>query len=311
MKMMMNKIVFLFLALILSSILFSCNSEKENRPMTKEEKDYRYARIYIDEGVYDMMEKPYSVFDSIDQNAELTVKKATAWDCMKELMTGKAEAIITPMDYTKYWDSVMKKYDVKPFIRMTIAYDALVFYVKFDSPLDSMTAGQIEELLMNKNKSVRDYFPKIKNEYHFVTNSPLSSEAVNLKAMVLKGKKEKRRIYYFPSQDSVKSFVKAYDAIGIGYLSQVIHDPDLRPLRISYIDSNSKYVFPHAVHQANIVRRLYPYIVTHYIYVFSKQKEAAMRLGRYISKHPKSQKYFLNYGIAPAFAKIKLIDEVN
>ena len=311
MKTMMNKTIFAAITIFLFTVLFACNSKKEDRPLTKEEKDYRYARIYIDEGVYDMMEKPCLLFDTLDQNAELTIKKAAAWDCMKELLTGNAEAIITPMDYTKYWDSVMKKYEIKPFVRMTIAYDALVFYVKFDSPLDSLTSAQIEELLMDKHKSISRYFPKIKNEYHFVTNSPLSSEAVYMKTMVLKGKKEKRRIYYFPSQDSVKSFVKTYDAIGIGYLSQVIRDPDLRPLRISFIDSSGKYVFPHAVHQANIVRRLYPYIVTHYIYVFSKQKEAAMRLGRYISKHAKAQKYFLDYGIAPAFAKIKLIDEVN
>jgi len=309
--MKMNKTFNLLFALLLVGLLYSCDSEKESRPLTNEEKEYKYARINIDEGVYDMMLKPCLTFDTLDQNAEITLKKATAWDCMKELLTGNTEGIITAMDYTKYWDSVMNKYDIKPFKRMPIAYDALVFYVKFESPLDSMTAGQIEELLMNKHKTISDYFPRIKNDYHFVTNSPLSSEAVNLKSMVLKGKKEKRRIYYFPSYDSVKSFVKTYDAIGIGYLSQIKSDPDLRALRISYIDTSGKYIFPHTVHQANIVRRLYPYIVTHYIYVFSKEKEAAMRLGRYISKHANAQRYFLDYGIAPAFAKIKLIDEVN
>ena len=311
MKKMMNNVIVLFVLGFLTFVLISCNSNSNKKPLTQEEKDYKYARIYIDEDVYSLMEKPCLVFDSLDASAELTIKKAQAWDCMKELLTGGAEAIITPMPMTKYWDSIMAKYDIKPLVQMKIAYDALTFYVKFDSPLDSLTDEQIVELLMNKNKKISDYFRKIKDDYGFVTSSPLSSEAENLHKLVLKGKKEKRKVYYAPNQDSVKEIVKTKKAIGIGYLSQVIHDPDLRPLRISYIDSNGTYIFPHAVHQANIVRRLYPYIVTHYIYIISKSKDAAMRLGRYISKHGNAQKYFLNSGIAPAFAKIKLINEVD
>ncbi len=303
-------LLFSFLLLFIT-FLNSCDSEKTNRPMTQEEKDYKYARIYIDEGIYDLMIKPCELFDSIDYNAELTIAKASAWDCMKELLTGNAEGVIVAMGQTKYWDSVMKKYDIKPLVQMEIARDALTFYVRFDSPLDSLTDEQIYELLTNKNKSIKDYFPKLKNDFLFVTNSPLSSEAENLKKLVLKGKNAQRRIYYLPSSDSVKALVKSNNVIGIGYLSQVLHDPDLRPLRISFIDSTGKYIFPHAVHQANIVRKLYPYIVSHYIYIISKKKEAAMRLGRYISKHGNAQRYFLDAGIVPAFAKIKLIDEVN
>ena len=311
MKKMTNSSIFFALTLLAILFLNSCDQNKSDRPMTQEEKDYKYARIYIDEGIYDLMIKPCEVFDSIDYNAELTIKSTSAWDCMKQLLTGYAEGVIVAMGQTHYWDSVMKRYNIKPLVQMTIARDALTFYVRFNSQLDSLTDEQIYELLMNKNKSIRDYFPRLKNEFLFATNSPLSSEAVNLKQLVLKGKQAKRRIYYLPNHDSVKSLVKSSDVIGIGYLSQIIHDPDLRPLRISFIDSSGKYIFPHAVHQANIVRKLYPYIVTHYIYVISKKKEAAMRLGRYISKHGNAQRYFLKAGIVPAFAKIKLIDEVN
>ncbi len=311
MKMMTKNILIAILFILFLSFFSACNSENKNRPMTQEEKDDRYARIYIDDGVYNLMEKPCLLFDSLDVKAELTIKKAPAWECMKELLTGGAEAIVTPMPITKYWDSIMTKYNVNTPVKMKIAYDALTFYVKFDNPLDSLTDEQIVELMMNKDKKISDYFKNIKGDYGFVTSSPLSSETVNLHKLVLKGKKEKKRIFYAPNQDSVKLIVKSTNAIGIGYLSQIIHDPDLRALRISFIDSSGKYVFPHAVHQANIVRKLYPYIVTHYIYIISNTKEAAMRLGRYISKQGNAQRYFLNSGIVPAFAKIKLINEVD
>jgi len=306
-----SKHVLIGIFLLVAGILISCNNQTENKPMTQEQKDYKFARIYIDDAVFDMMYPQCIKYDSIDTNAELTISDSTAWDCMAKLLTGEAEAIITPKEYTQYEDSIMNAYGVESHVKMRIAYDALTFFVKYDSPLDSLSVEQIEGLMFDKSKRFSDYFRNINKDYVFVTNSNLSSEAVNLEQLVLKNKKSKRRIFYFPSHDSVITFVKNYDAIGIGYLSQIIREPDLKPLRISYIDSAGNYIYPRAVHQANIVRKLYPYIVTHYMYVFSKDKEAAMRLGRYLSKHGDAQRYFLNYGIAPAFAQIKIIDEVN
>lgn len=301
-----------FIMFFVLSILFvGCNNKTNNEAKIQQEKDYRFARIYIDEGIYSMMKDITATFDSVDANSEFVFEKASAWDGMAKLLTGDAEALITPKDYTHYEDSIMQAFNIDPHVRMVFAYDALVFYVRYDSPLDSLSVEQIEKLLFNKNVRFSEFFPKLSRDYLFVTNSHLSSEIVNLQNLVLKGKKEDRRIYYFPNHDSVITFVKENDAIGIGYLSQILKEPDLKPLRISFVDSTGQYIFPRAVHQANIVRRLYPYIVSHYIYVQSETKEAAMRLGRFLSKVGDAQRYFLNYGIAPAFAQIKLIDEVN
>lgn len=302
---------YFILFFVLSILFVGCNNKTNNEAKTQQEKDYRFARIYIDEGIYNMMKDITATFDSIDANSEFVFEKASAWDGMAKLLTGDAEALITPKDYTHYEDSIMQAFNIDPHVRMLFAYDALVFYVRYDSPLDSISVEQIEKLLFNKNVRFSEFFPKLSRDYLFVTNSHLSSEIVNLQNLVLKGKKEDRRIYYFPNHDSVITFVKENDAIGIGYLSQILKEPDLKPLRISFVDSTGQYIFPRAVHQANIVRRLYPYIVSHYIYVQSETKEAAMRLGRFLSKVGDAQRYFLNYGIAPAFAQIKLIDEVN
>jgi hypothetical protein len=115
---------------------------------------------------------------------------------------------------------------------------------------------------------------------------------------------------YFQSSDSVRKYVLEHrDAIGVGYLSQITREMNLKPLSVSYFDSAGNYVFPHAVHQANIVQKFYPYIITHYVYIFDERFENPLRLARFLSKSGIAQRYFKDAGIVPAFAKIKLIDE--
>ncbi len=310
--MKMNK-PFRILFLMLSPIIFfvfGCTEAKKSDAQIKEEKNDRFAKVSIEDGLYPMMINPCLQFDTLDATADCTFKSVPGLEAMQNLLTGEADAIILARDYTRFEDSVMKAYKVKPHVRMPFAYDALVFYVNYTVQIDTLSDLQIKAMLSDRNKQIQDYFPRIKEDFEFVTNSHLSSELVNINQLILKGKSLQRKFKMLPSADSAMNYVKnRKNAIGIGYLSQVIKQPDLKMIRIGYNDSAGKYIYPRTVHQANIVRKLYPYIVTDYIYIFDESKNAAMRLGRYISKHGNVQKYILNWGIAPAFAKIKLIDE--
>ena len=68
----------------------------------------------------------------------------------------------------------------------------------------------------------KKYYPKLEFEPEFITNSHLSSEAYNLKKLVIGNKTEQRFIRMLPSADSVKKYVlNNHRAIGIGYLSQI------------------------------------------------------------------------------------------
>jgi ABC-type phosphate transport system substrate-binding protein len=308
----MNKSVYKLILLLLPIILFvfGCTETKKSDAEIKEEKNARFAKVSIEEGLYPMMINPCLQFDTLDATADCTFKRVPGLEAMQNLLTGEADAIILARDYTKFEDSVMKAYKVKPHVRMPVAYDALVFYVNYQVPIDTLSDTQIKALMSNKNKQMKDYFPRLKEEFEFVTNSHLSSELVNINQLILKNNSLQRKLKMLPNADSAMNYVKnRMNAIGIGYLSQVIKQPDLKMIRIGYSDSVGRYIYPRTVHQANIVRKLYPYIVTDYIYIFDESKDAAMRLGRYISKHGNVQKYLLNWGIAPAFAKIKLIDE--
>ncbi len=290
---------------LLFPIFFGCNNDSKNngQELTK-------ITVYCDEAIYDIIKPLVVQFDSLDPQGEVIFKKTSSMDAMVKLLSGETNAIILPRNYTHYEDSMMKVFSVEPHKRMKYAADALVFYVSVKSEIDTLTDAQIKEYLSNPNYNLNDKNRRIKVNPTLVINNGLSSEVQNLQTLVSGKNPIKRKLKMFNSYDSVKSYI--YDNvndIGIGYLSQIISESKFRPLSISFLDSNKKYIFPHVVHQSNIAQSLYPYIVNHYFYVSDKRQDLPMRLGRYLSTHPTAQKYINQIGLVPAFAKIHLIGE--
>lgn len=287
---------------------FACNQEEKTQENAQSE--IKNLRVYCDESIYEVVKKPLMIFDSIDIKVNLQITKSTAFDAMKMFLAGECDVVLLPRNYSNYEDSMMAAYGVKPHLRMPVAKDALVFYVNYDSPLDTLNDKEIVDLILNKIKAFKDYYPRIKNEPLFVTNNNKSSEVENIFQLVTKKQKINRGLKLLETSDSVKSFMlNNSDNIGIGYFSNIIGDPKFRALPIGFVDSAGKYVFPRTVHQSNILQGFYPYIVTYWIYVQDQNNDEAMRLARFISKHPTAQKYFNDFGLVPAYARINLIDE--
>jgi hypothetical protein len=173
-----------------------------------------------------------------------------------------------------------------------------------------MTDAQLKEILTKSDGSFKKFFPQFKKEPVFVCNESNSSEYANLKSIVLKSEPAKNKIKYEMNSETVRKYVKEnQNTIGIGYLSQVVKDPELKCLMFSYIDTAGKYIFPHVVHQANILRKYYPYIVNHYVYILNKQRDRAFWFAMFLEREFVVQSYFNNSGIVPAYAKIRLIEE--
>ncbi len=292
-----------FLSLLLCFGLFSCKTEE--KPV-----EQRRILVYCDEAIYNLMKPCVDHYDSTGSLVKVTFRKTTAWDAMAKLLARETDAIIIARDYTRYEDSLMKAFGVFPHTRLVLAYDALVFYVSKDSPLDTLTDEQIRNYLTSKNFSLKKIYKQLETEPTIVVNSALSSELVNLNQLVLKGKNIARPLKIFQSHDSVKAYVKSNpNAIGVGYLSHLFREPDLRALPISFIDSTGKYIFPHNVNQPNILRELYPYIVKHYIYVLDKLNDNSMTFARYLYNPGYAQKFFFENGIIPANAEFRLIED--
>lgn len=300
----MKKLLIINFYAFLFAIILSACGKQEQIP------EQRKILVYCDEAIYNLILPCVDHYDSTGSVVKVTLRKTTAWDAMAKLLARETDAIIISRDYTRYEDSLMKAFGVFPHTRLVLAYDALVFYVSKDSPLDTLTDEQIRNYLINKNFSLKKIYKQLDNEPIIVVNSPLSSELVNLNQLVLKGKNISRPLKIFQTHDSVKNYVKTNpNAIGVGYLSHLFAEPDLRPLPISFIDSSGKYIFPHNVNQPNILRENYPYIVKHYIYVLDKLNDNSMTFARYLYNPGFAQKFFFEKGIVPANAEFKLIEE--
>ncbi len=293
----------IFLFVILSLILLSACNNSNNQPSQPE----TVLKVYCDNGFYDAVKVPSDEFDSLNITLKIDLTSTTAFDCMAKLLSGDAKAVILSREYSSSEDSLMQKYKVGEHPREPIAHDALTFYTNVDVQLDTITDKQLHEIFTNPKVNFNTYYSKSPITT-IVCNSHLSSEYFNLKKYLIKDKQIAKKLLFFNGVDSVKNYVKSNkNAVGIGYLSQIKREPNLKPIQVSFIDSTGKYQYPRSVHQANIVRGFYPYIITHYIYLLDKQTDVAMAYSRFLTKNGKAQTYFNKIGIVPAFGKIRLI----
>jgi len=294
--------------LLLTSLFFfsSCNEgekTKEDDAMTSGK-----LTIYCDEALYNLMEKTFRMYDSTFPDIKLTKVKVNAREAMAKLLSANAEVIIIARDYLKAEDSLMKAFKVKEHPLMIYAEDALVIYTQKSFPLDTLTEIQLKNVLLN-GQSLFGYYPSIKTEPKFVINNNSSSEYANLVLLVAGKQALKKKLIMFSGSDSVVNYVKMNPGtIGIGYLSQIAKDTNLKGIKISYVDSAGNYVFPHTVHQANVLRSNYPYIVPLRIYLLQDLRNKAFWFGMFMSKEAVVQKYFLEAGIVPVYAQIRLVE---
>lgn len=297
----MKKYLFIIISIL---ALHSCGN-KQNAPAEQE----KVLKIYCDEGFYNRIKVPSNEFDSINYRLKIELISTPAYNCMAKLMSGDAQAVILSRGYSTVEDSLMKAFKVPPYTREPIAHDALVFYTNSSVLIDTVSDKQLKAIFTNTADSFEKLYPK-SGISTIVCNSQLSSEYFNLKKFLLNNKQIAKKLVFFNTSDSVKNYVKNNkNSVGIGYLSQLYLEPDLKPIQVSFTDSTGKYIYPMKVHQANIVRGFYPYTITHYIYLFDNKADAPLAYARYISKSAAAQRYFNEIGIVPAFGNIRLIQE--
>lgn len=305
----MKKINSIVVALIMT-ILISCNVERE------EIAGERYGsinsgivKVVCDESVYNLMDSAFKLYQSAYPKIEFELEVLHSRRAMALLLSGNVDAVVTARSYLADEDSLRVAYEVeRP--EMLIASDALVFYTQKDFPLDTLNDEQLAGVLSGEMK-LMDVFPILQTEPEFICNTENSSEFANLQNLVLKHRELRKYINTFSSVDSVINYVSNNkNSVGIGYLSQVYGNPDLKMLEIGFIKENGTRVFPQVVHQGFIVQGKYPYIPK--IRVFIKEDNKSSQVfwfASYLSKEAVVQKYLLDRGIVPEFAKFKLKKE--
>jgi ABC-type phosphate transport system substrate-binding protein len=285
------------------TMLSSCGGGEQNQAQEQVKK----IKVYCDDAIYNLMKPPVLEFDTLSLNIDVNFIRTTAFDCMAKLLGTEADAVLISRGYSGKEDTAMKKYGLKAHTVANMAYDALVFYTYIDNSIDTVTKEQLYKIMTEKNYNFSNVNPKATKEFEFVCNSHLSSEYFNLKDLVANNKKLEKNIKFFSTYDSVVNYViNNKQAIGIGYLSQVYNKSDLKCLSVSFVNSTGAYIHPYPVHQANLIRDLYPFKITHRILLLKDNCDETLALLRFLSRVGKVQKHFNNSGIVPAFGDIRL-----
>jgi len=311
---MMNKVLISGIGLFLIvcfPFLQSCNQgEPKDAKQAAEVETMNSGKLtaYCDSSLENIMAEPVGWYKKDYPKVTLTMQYANARNVMAHLLSGDARIIVLPRDYLRDEDSLMKAYKVKNHDKMPIAYDGLVFFAKKDFPLDTLNHTEILGILRD-GKPVTAYYPNIKTEPDLVINDVNSSEYANLRKLVLKGDSLKKKFKFMKSADMVVDYVSGAYSMGIGYLSRVAKDTSLKLIKIGFTDSAGRRIRPKPVHQAYIVQDLYPYKVTIWAYLLEERRNLPFWFGKFLSIEEKVQRYFLDAGIVPAYARIKLIPE--
>lgn len=300
----------LLLAIAISMLAVSCDNQPKAENKDKETMTSGKLIAYCDDAILGLMDSTFSLYRMAYPDVELTVESGSAREIMSQLLAGKARVIVAARDYLKDEDSLMTAYKVKKHSYEEIAKDALTLFVGNNFPIDTINAEQVYSILTDKDKSLKSYFPQLKEEPIIAISDQNSSIYANMQKLMAKGKPIARQLKLFSTVDSVKMYVKNNpNSIGIAYLNNVIRNLDFITLQVGFNDSTGKYISPKPVHQAYVIQGLYPYIVTFKAMFFEEFKNLPFWFGVYVAREAVVTRYLKEAGVVPTFAKFNLIKE--
>lgn len=299
-KLMKTKIIILSFVLFSVAILLnSCESRFETKQANEgETANSGKFEIQIDEEVAPLLDTALAMYRQQYKNVVLTSSIVNARTAMASLLSGKLRAVVISRNYLADEDSLMKAYKVEKHQKVKIADDALCFFVNKDSKLDTLNQ---KDIIQHFNQD-KDYLPS----QVLITNVNSSVYGNFIKLIQNKKIITKKLNFKKTTKDVISEVEKSNSSIGVAYLSQIVKNEKLKPLKISYYDSLNVYIKGVNVHQSNLVQKRYPFIVSHYAYLLANHQDLPYWFAFYLGKEFKVQKLFLDAGIVPAYAIIKL-----
>ncbi len=306
---------FLIALLIASTIQIACNESNSEKPKANQSKSEQSINegklvVYVDTLLIDLLKPVFKFYNESYPNIDLTVNYVNSRKAVSYLFSGDAEAIVLSRNYLKDEDSLNKEYNLRR-PEMIMAYDGLVFFTNGKLNLDTLNDEQIYNIL-TQHKKFTDFYSNLKSEPELVTTGINNSHYQNLIFTACRNNSLTKNIKLVNSTHDILDEVKKdNNKIGIAYLSDIVKKPEFKMLRISFINKEGKRIPPQVVHQGYIVQEKYPYIIEHKVILREDRMNKPFWFASYLSKETKVQKYFLDYGIVPAFAKIELVPSEN
>ncbi|MBI3260317.1 MAG: substrate-binding domain-containing protein, partial [Ignavibacteriae bacterium] len=265
----MMKNIKLMIALAAISIMIVSCDDKPKPGTIQDTETVRAgkAEILCDESIFELIKNIKPVYDTAFPDAKITLKPVSAREAMAQFFAVKSRGIILARDYMRDEDSALKANKHEPHPHFLIAKDALVFFVKKSFPLDTISKNQLQEVLLNPKQTFKSYFPILIEEPSLIMSSEQSSSYANILRLITNNHLHKHSYIAVESPDSIKLRVKSENAIGVGYLSQIIKDTSLKALMVGYEDSTGEHVYPKPVHQSYMVMEKYPFVVPIYGFI--------------------------------------------
>lgn len=297
--------------LLLVTILFSCNDTKWKAKDPDDVETMNSGKITFacDESIYHIMDSAITMYDKQYEKVELTPEIVSSRKAMGELLGGNVRAAIIARDYLNDEDSLMNVHDVPKHQRLKAAIDAVVIAVNKDFPLDTISHDQLHDILVN-NTPISTYYPEIDFPLNIFSKDKNSSEWVNIYQSIAENETISYPLQVYNSNEEISDILSNKENMVLTYFSNVLNDENIKSLRVGFADSTGKYIEPkYVVHQSTILRGLYPYQVNYWVYLLEERQNLPYWFASYFAKEEKVQKYFLDQGIVPAFARIRLIPE--
>jgi ABC-type phosphate transport system substrate-binding protein len=296
---------FVCFAVISTMFMSSCTEDRQQQ--TYESPVAGKDTIYVEDVLYPYFLEAKPKYDSVFENAEITLIPVNARRGMSLLFSDTASCVILARDYLRDEDSIVKSMSL-PFQKIEIAKDGLVFFVSKDIPIDTMNLSQLEGML--SGTSINAIQKKVVFDEALCIPSMQSSEYAGLLKYFSKGNSALSSTFkQYENRDSLKAQVRRSKSIGIGLMSDILKDSTLKAIRIGYTDSTGKRVAPQIVHPGFIVQNMYPLVLPIFAYVKNEKKDLAWGFATFMEKDPSIQKVLLNKGIIPSHAKYNLIQE--
>lgn len=296
-----------FVCFTVISTMFMSSCTEDRQQQNYESPVAGKDTIYVEDVLYAYFMEAKPKYDSVFENAEITLIPVNARRGMSLLFSDTASCVILARDYLRDEDSIVKSMSL-PFQKIEIAKDGLVFFVSKDIPIDTMNLSQLEEML--SGTSINAIQKKVVLDEALCIPTMQSSEYAGLLKYFSKGNSALSVTFkQYENRDSLKAQVQNSKSIGIGLMSDILKDSTLKAIRIGYTDSTGKRVAPQIVHPGFIVQNMYPLVLPIFAYVKNEKKDLAWGFATFMEKDPSIQKVLLNKGIIPTHAKYNLIQE--
>lgn len=295
----------ILLSILSFPFILACGGKSDDQNQPKPESVLAgKLTVQCDNAIMKMMNLIKPKYDSSFPDAHVNFEPMNAREAMKALFAGTARCVVVARDYLRDEDSIMKAVGINPHLRYKFAHDALVFFVNKNFPIDTISDQTLKKLLSNNNVKLNELMPHAKYEGAFATLNENSSVYGNLCLHFSKDNSIPRQLDFCKDYDELKSKVLNNPIIGIGYLSQLENESELKMLKISWTDSTGRYWAPKTVHQSYLTMGQYPYKTTIYAYLYEQERKLPMGFASYYATDATAQRLFLYSGIEPAYAKI-------